>query len=53
MKTLLLLTDLTFNDAHPHTEPLLVDDTGRVLRFTLKPGQRGAIPFGPKFSLGR
>ena len=39
MKTLALLDGLTFNDERAHAEPLLVDDTGRVLRFALKPGQ--------------
>ena len=39
MKTLVLLNDLVFDDERPHAEPLLTDVTGRVLRFTLKPGQ--------------
>lgn len=39
MKTLSLLAQLSFGEKRSQAEPLLVDDTGRVLRFTLKPGQ--------------
>ena len=39
MKTLQLLGDLEFHDAEAHAQPLFVDKNGRVLRFTLKPGQ--------------
>jgi len=28
-----------FNDNGSHAEPLFVDENGRILRFTLKPGQ--------------
>ena len=34
-----LLDKLDFHDKNPYAEPLLVDDTGRILRFTLRPGQ--------------
>ncbi len=39
MKTMQLLEDLKFTDKVPNSEPLFVDAQGRVLRFTLKPGQ--------------
>jgi quercetin dioxygenase-like cupin family protein len=39
MRTEQLLEQLTFHDDHPYSEPLLVDAHGRILRFTLKPGQ--------------
>lgn len=39
MKTLLLLDSPTFKDKRPNAEPLFIGETGRVLRFTLKPGQ--------------
>ena len=39
MKTLPLLQSLEFRDERPLAKPLLVDESGRVLRFTLKPGQ--------------
>lgn len=39
MKTMQLLDDLEFHDEHPYAQPLLVNKDGRVLRFTLKPGQ--------------
>jgi quercetin dioxygenase-like cupin family protein len=39
MKTLQLLEGLEFADRDPNAEPLFVDAQGRVLRFTLKPGQ--------------
>jgi len=39
MKTLPLLTELSFDEKRPHAEPLLFDNSGRVLRFSLKPGQ--------------
>lgn len=28
-----------FHDKDPYAEPLFVDESGRILRFTLKPGQ--------------
>jgi quercetin dioxygenase-like cupin family protein len=39
MRTEQLLERLEFHDAHPYSEPLFVDVHGRILRFTLKPGQ--------------
>lgn len=39
MKTMQLLEGLEFTDKTPNSEPLFVDAHGRVLRFTLKPGQ--------------
>ena len=39
MKTTQLLDDLEFHDEHPYAQPLFVAETGRVLRFLLKPGQ--------------
>lgn len=40
MKTLPLLQTLEFRDDRPLAKPLLVEKSGRVLRFTLKPNQR-------------
>lgn len=40
MKSLQLLEHLEFHDKNPFAEPLHVDKVGRVLRFTLKPGQQ-------------
>lgn len=39
MKTIQLLEGLEFHDKNPYAEPLHVDQKGRALRFTLKPGQ--------------
>ncbi len=39
MRASQLLEDLQFHDAGPYAQPLYVDANGRVLRFTLKPGQ--------------
>jgi quercetin dioxygenase-like cupin family protein len=39
MRTKQLLEGLEFRDNHPYSEPLFVDVYGRILRFTLKPGQ--------------
>lgn len=39
MKTTHLLENLEFRDKDPYAQPLFVDKTGRVLRFTLLPGQ--------------
>jgi quercetin dioxygenase-like cupin family protein len=33
------MENLQFRDNNPNAEPLKVDENGRVLRFTLKPGQ--------------
>ena len=34
-----LLEHLEFHDKNPFSQPLFVDDNGRILRFMLKPGQ--------------
>lgn len=47
MQTLLLLDKLRFRDDRPLAEPLLADENGRVLRFTLKPNQRVAKHCAP------
>lgn len=39
MKTIQLSENLEFHDKNPYAEPLHVAKTGRILRFTLKPGQ--------------
>lgn len=39
MKSLQLLEELGFHEQHPYAEPLFVDAAGRILRFTLRPGQ--------------
>jgi len=39
MHAMNLLEDLVFHDKDPYAEPLYVDKAGRVLRFTLRPGQ--------------
>jgi quercetin dioxygenase-like cupin family protein len=39
MKVTQLLENLEFHDKDPYAEPLLVNETGRILRFTLRPGQ--------------
>jgi quercetin dioxygenase-like cupin family protein len=39
MKVIQLLEKLEFHDKDPYAEPLLVNETGRILRFTLRPGQ--------------
>ena len=39
MKIIQLLENLEFHNPDPYAEPLLVNDTGRILRFTLRPGQ--------------
>lgn len=40
MKSLGLLDDLVFGDENPNAQPILVDANSRILRFTLKPGQK-------------
>jgi quercetin dioxygenase-like cupin family protein len=47
MKTLPLLQTLEFRDDRPLAKPLLVDESGRVLRFTLRPNQRVAEHCAP------
>lgn len=39
MKTAQLLERLEFHDTNPYAQPLHVDENGRALRFTLRPGQ--------------
>lgn len=39
MKSVKLLESLEFDDAKAHSQPLLVAPDGRILRFTLRPGQ--------------
>lgn len=39
MKTFQLLDKLEFHEQNPYAEPLWVERDGRVLRFTLRPGQ--------------
>ena len=39
MLSIPLHDNLVFHDKDPYAEPLFVDKTGRILRFTLKPGQ--------------
>ncbi len=39
MQSINLLDNEKFNDKHSHAEPLHVDKEGRVILFTLKPGQ--------------
>jgi quercetin dioxygenase-like cupin family protein len=39
MRSTYLLENLEFHDDHPYAQPLYVDENGRVIRFTLKPGQ--------------
>jgi quercetin dioxygenase-like cupin family protein len=39
MQTVQLLADLVFHDKNANAQPLFVDQQGRILRFTLKPGQ--------------
>lgn len=52
MKTAGLLENLEFHDDHPYAQPLFVSETGRVLRFQLKAGQRideHMVPGSPFF----
>ena len=39
MRTMQLLKELEFDTKDAHAQPLFVDKDGRVLRFTLHPGQ--------------
>ena len=39
MRTAQLLENLEFHDKNPYAQPLFVDKGGRILRFTLRPGQ--------------
>ena len=52
MKTIQLLENLEFHDKDPYAEPLHVAKTGRILRFTLKPGQEvveHSVPDSPVY----
>jgi len=40
MKSLALLNDLVFQDGNANAQPILVDAHSRIIRFTLKPGQK-------------
>jgi quercetin dioxygenase-like cupin family protein len=40
MKSLPLLEGLVFGEQDPNAQPLLVDGDARILRFTLRPGQK-------------
>lgn len=40
MKSKQLLADLEFHDAVPFAQPILVDQSSRILRWMLKPGQQ-------------
>ncbi|MEO8500518.1 MAG: hypothetical protein ABI565_06350, partial [Vicinamibacteria bacterium] len=39
MRTMKLLEGLEFNEKRAHAVPLFVDKAGRILCFTLRPGQ--------------
>ncbi len=39
MKFTSLIENLEFHDLNPYAQPLYADKHGRILRFTLKPGQ--------------
>jgi quercetin dioxygenase-like cupin family protein len=39
MLAISLYDNWVFHDKDPYAEPLFVDENGRILRFTLKPGQ--------------
>ncbi|MGB1288474.1 MAG: cupin domain-containing protein [Aggregatilineales bacterium] len=39
MRSTALFDNLVFHDDKPYSEPLYVDNHGRILRFMLKPGQ--------------
>lgn len=49
-----LTEDVEFHDARPYSQPLLVSDWGRVLRFSLNPGQsigEHETPHSPFFAI--
>lgn len=39
MQSIQLYENIVFHNQDPYAEPLFVDGSGRILRFTLKPGQ--------------
>jgi quercetin dioxygenase-like cupin family protein len=47
MKSLNLLENLVFSDENPSAQPVLVDSNARIIRFTLKPGQKIKEHFSP------
>ncbi|MBZ0300838.1 MAG: cupin domain-containing protein [Anaerolineae bacterium] len=50
MKSEQLLENLEFHDAEPFAQPLLVDQSSRIIRWMLKPGQQIAehkVPHSP------
>jgi len=51
VKAVSLLDGLVFKAAGPNAQPLVVDESGRVMRFTLKPGQVLKPHRGPKIAL--
>ncbi|MBX3047365.1 MAG: hypothetical protein KF698_10245 [Anaerolineales bacterium] len=51
MKPVSLLDGLIFKEDSPNAQPLVVDESGRVMRFTLKPGQALKPHRGPKIAL--
>ncbi len=51
MKPVSLLDGLVFKEDGPNAQPLVVDESGRVMRFTLKPGQVLKPHRGPKIAL--
>lgn len=54
MKAFNLVENLKYDDDRAHAEPMIVWDTGRVLRFTFKPGQsipEADAPSSPMFYL--
>jgi quercetin dioxygenase-like cupin family protein len=54
MKAMQLLSNLQFHDTNPNADPLYVDRYGRVILFTLKPGQsiKGhTVPHSPFYAM--
>ncbi len=51
MKPVSLLDNIIFKDEAANIQPMLVDDSGRVMRFALKPGQKIKPHRGPQVAL--
>ncbi|MBX3048131.1 MAG: cupin domain-containing protein [Anaerolineales bacterium] len=51
MKPVSLLEDIVFKDEAANIQPMLVDESGRVMRFALKPGQKIKPHRGPQIAL--
>lgn len=54
MKSNQMLVDLKFHESAPFAQPLLVDQYSRILRWTLKPGQKienHSVPGSPFYVL--